>query len=82
MHAGHNQHVVAILDQIAGIPKGKVLTCQQVGDRAGCGEIDGAAQIVASVLRKDACTPGWHRVMGKAGNGIGEMRLKGDQGTR
>ncbi len=55
---------------------------QQVADRAGCGEIDGAAQIVASVLRKDALTPGGHRVIDKAGNGMGEIRLKGGQGTQ
>ncbi len=63
-------------------PRARYLTYQQVADRAGCGEIDGAAQIVASVLRKDALTPGWHRVIGKAGNGMGEIRLKGDQGAR
>ncbi len=78
-----NQHVVAILDQIAGIPKGRMLTYQQVADHAGCGELIGnAAQIVASVLRKDALTPGWHRVIGKARNGMGEIRLQGDHGAR
>ena len=35
-----------------------------------------------AVLRKDAFTPGGHRVIGKAGNGMGEIPSKGDQGTQ